>query len=130
MEAFCYTSSMSLYIQSATVQELELRLLSKEGRSNYEFINATLDNDFVECGASGRVFGKQDVLSRLPTEHESFSFEAANMQTRFLSDTVAMNTFEATIIKHDTVSRSYRCSVWVKVGDTWLMKYHQGTLLS
>jgi ribonuclease HI len=108
---------------------LELRLLSKEGRGNYEFINSTIDNDFIESGAGGRVFGKQDVLSRLPSEHESFSFEAMNMRTQMLSDTVALNTFEAILIKHDTASRSYRSSVWVKEGNTWLMKYHQGTML-
>lgn len=115
---------------TANIQALELKLLTKEGRMDYDFINSTLAEDFMECGANGRVFDKANVLSRLPQEDDSFLFEAGEMNTALVSDSVAINSFNVDITKHNVTLTSFRHSVWVYRNNQWTMRYHQGTNLS
>ncbi len=48
--------------------ELEQLLVQPATRLSVEMLNRHLADDFYEIAATGRCFGKADVLERLPTE--------------------------------------------------------------
>jgi len=125
-DAFCYHGFM-MDIQA--LQSLEKKLLSVEGRADAEFINEVLADDFEECGASGRIFGKDDVLSRLPYENASVSFDLVDIETKFIAESIAMNCFIVKVVAKDSSRSSRRVSLWRHVGEDWQMFYHQGTNL-
>jgi len=112
------------------VISLERKLLTVEGRSDIEFLKSVLSDDFEECGASGRVFDKQDVLGRLPAEGNSYSFEAYNMSTTILANDLVMNKFKTKITKNGETKLSHRISLWKLTTIGWRIFYHQGTNLN
>lgn len=110
----------------ATVMRLELELLEPAIRADFKRLDALLADDFLEVGASGRSFGKADVLSRLPTE-SGITFTATDMQAHLLSPTVVLVTYLATRSHAGEAAQSRRSSVWVHNSCGWQMRYHQGT---
>lgn len=109
-----------------TVMKLERELLDPTARSDRHRLDALLADDFFEVGATGRSFGKADVLSRLP--HESgITFTATDMQAYLLSPDVALVTYLAIRTHAGEAIHSKRSSVWVHSSHGWQMRYHQGT---
>ena len=49
-------------------QALELKLLTPSTRRDVNVLNRLLADDFIEFGASGNIYTKQDVLCSLPAE--------------------------------------------------------------
>ena len=109
-----------------TVIRLERELLDPAVRSDFQRLNALLAEDFFEVGATGRAFGKADVLSRLPNESD-VTFTATEMQACLLSPNVALLTYLATRSHAGETTHSRRSSVWVLTSHGWQMRYHQGT---
>lgn len=109
-----------------TLIRLERALLDPEVRSNSQRLNTLLAEDFIEVGATGRAFGKADVLSRLPNE-SGITFTATEIQAYLLSPTVALLTYLATRSHAGETTHSRRSSVWVLSSHGWQMRYHQGT---
>ena len=107
--------------------QLEASLLSPAVRANYDELNRLIADDFIEVGASGRRFGKADVLFRLPTEHGA-SVNALNMNVRMLAATVGMVTFHTTRLVRGESRFVHRVSIWTLNGNHWQMTYHQGTI--
>jgi hypothetical protein len=110
----------------ATVMQLELELLQRACRSDYQRLDALLADDFLEIGATGRSFGKADVLSRLPQESD-IAFVATGMQASHLAQDVVLVTYQASRTHLDKTVHSKRSSIWVKGARGWQMRYHQGT---
>lgn len=110
----------------AAVMQLEIELLQPICRSNAQRLDALLTDDFVEVGATGRSFGKADVLSRLPVE-SGITFEATDMQALRLSPGVVLVTYQARRSHLGESAHSRRCSVWIQGSNGWQMRYHQGT---
>jgi hypothetical protein len=108
------------------LEQLELALLDPAGRSDSALLAKLIADDFIEVGTSGRTFGKDEVLARLPTE-TGVSFQAEHMHVSLLSSTVGLVTYAATRTAEDATARSKRCSVWRVNQGQWQMVYHQGT---
>lgn len=113
--------------QRNLLENLELNLLDPAGRSDASLLDSLIAEDFIEVAASGRTFGKEEVLTRLPTE-TGVSFRAENLKVCLLSPTVGLVTYSATRTADGSVARSKRCSIWRLHQDQWRMVYHQGTL--
>jgi hypothetical protein len=107
--------------------QLEASLLTQEVRASYDELNRLIADDFVEVGASGRRFGKADVLMRLPTERGTPA-SALNMSVRMLAPTVGMVTFDTVRLVGGESRFVHRASIWTLNGDRWQMTYHQGTI--
>ena len=107
---------------------LEQLLVQPETRLSAELLNLYLADDFFEIAASGRCFGKADVLECLPTEtppvitQQDFAF-------RVLADDLAQLTYRATLqrVESDIVSYSVRSSIYRLNAENWQMIFHQGT---
>ncbi|WP_417703138.1 DUF4440 domain-containing protein [Rheinheimera aquimaris] len=104
---------------------LEQLLVQPATRLSADLLNRYLADDFYEIGASGRCFGKADVLERLPTETPPVITQQ-DFECRVLADGLAQLTYRATI-QRDTVAYSIRSSIYRFYGENWQMIFHQGT---
>ncbi len=108
------------------LEQLELSLLNPAGRTDLALLRRLIADDFTEVGASGRTFGKDEVLERLPGEI-GVTFQAQNVLVKLLSPTVGIVTYTAIRTAGGVSACSLRCSVWRSSGGLWQMVYHQGT---
>lgn len=107
---------------------LEQLLVQPATRLSVELLNRYLADDFYEIAATGRCFGKADVLERLPTEQPTVITQQ-DFECRVLADGLAQLTYRATIQRAESNSPSYsvRSSIWRFDGEKWQMIFHQGT---
>ena len=108
--------------------ELEQLLVQPATRLSVELLNRHLADDFYEIAATGRCFGKADVLQRLPSETPPV-ISQQDFECRVLADGLAQLTYRATIqrAEDDSPSYSVRSSIWHFDGEKWQMVFHQGT---
>ncbi|MDP2715226.1 DUF4440 domain-containing protein [Rheinheimera sp.] len=107
---------------------LEQLLVQPATRLSAELLNRYLADDFYEIAATGRCFGKVDVLERLPAEAPPVITQQ-DFNCRVLADGLAQLTYRATIQRAENESPSYsmRSSIWRFDGEKWQMVFHQGT---
>lgn len=107
---------------------LEQLLVQPATRLSAELLNRYIADDFYEIAATGRCFGKADVLERLPTETPP-EITQQDFECRVLADGLAQLTYRATIqrAENDSPSYSVRSSLYRLVGENWQMIFHQGT---
>ncbi|WP_372628271.1 DUF4440 domain-containing protein [Arsukibacterium sp.] len=107
--------------------ELEQLLVQPATRLSAELLNRYLTDDFYEIAATGRCFGKADVLERLPAEAPPV-ISQQDFDCRVLAEGLAQLTYRATIQRADCdPSCSVRSSIWRFDGEKWQMIFHQGT---
>ncbi|MDP5143827.1 nuclear transport factor 2 family protein [Rheinheimera baltica] len=102
--------------------ELEQLLVQPATRLSAELLNRYLADDFYEIGATGRCFGKADVLERLPTETPPVITQQ-DFDCRVFADWLAQLTYRATIQRADDNSPTYsvRSSIYRFDGESWQM---------
>lgn len=109
------------------VVALELSLLEHAVRASAERLDGLLDEDFVEFGASGRRFGKREVLAELPDESE-VRYRACDLQARWLAPDLLQLTYRSERSSGDGSRRhALRSSLWRCRDGQWRMLFHQGT---
>ena len=106
--------------------EAELSLLRPEVRSSAEAVEALLDPEFVEVGASGRRWDRPAMVAALGsgviTDLEPIeATEVAGVQ---LADDLVHITYVSRRTGGTAVRRS---SLWRRTDGTWRLYYHQGT---
>ncbi|MCD7097545.1 nuclear transport factor 2 family protein [Stenotrophomonas sp. MMGLT7] len=107
--------------------ELERSLLRPRVRADRQRLERLLDEDFLEFGASGRVFAREAILRALPAETGSERIEADGFQVRQLAPGIAQVTYRS-LSRHDGVARpAWRCSLWRQSACGWRLFFHQGT---
>ncbi|MBB3344007.1 DUF4440 domain-containing protein [Luteimonas sp. RC10] len=112
---------------AALLESLERALLDPAVRADRARLDALIADDFTEIGASGAVFGKGDVLDRLP-EQIGPVFEAGPMRIHAVTDDVARVAYGVTRRDGTDVRRSLRASWWRRDAEgAWRMVFHQGT---
>ncbi len=108
--------------------ELECYLHTSEARSSVLELDRLLSDEFREIGASGKYFGKAEVLSRLP-EETAIKIDACDFEVRELSATVTHVFYKSMLYKNGELTRtSYRTSIWCEEDGEWKMRFHQGTV--
>lgn len=107
--------------------ELEQLLVQPATRTSVQLLDRYLADDFYEIAATGRCFGKADVLARLPTETPPI-ISQQDFECRVLAERLVQLTYRATIQRaDDDPSYSVRSSIWRFDGEKWQMVFHQGT---
>ena len=118
----------------AEVIALERGLLTREVRSSAAALDALLDPEFTETGASGRRWTRAEILAALPAEAGAGAGPGPPgpdriadhaMAGRRLAADVIMLTFET----NNQGRRARRVSLWRRSGGRWRVLYHQGTLV-
>lgn len=106
------------------VVHLEQLLLDPAVRSDGGRVEALLHPDFVEHGASGRVWDRDGVVEALPADPAVIG-EAVDFVPVRIAENVVLLTYRI----HGP-RETMRSSVWVKDGTAgWRMRFHQGTLV-
>ncbi len=116
----------------AHLQTCEESLLDPAVRRDSEQLADLLSDDFVEFGSSGRVWSREQIIELLATE-DYRPPTVENFACAWLGDGVVLATYRTVRTKSDSgsvqtrKSAVLRSSIWVKEGDIWRIRFHQGT---
>ena len=108
------------------VIQSELKLLAPDIRRNQQLIRELLHPDFVEFGASGRVWDLESIVHALTTEVDPPDIRALDIDATSISPATVLLTYRCEAGER----KSLRSSLWVKneVG-RWVLLFHQGTIV-
>jgi len=103
--------------------EAEMALTDPEVRRSREHVEALLHPEFSETGSSGEVYDRERMIEMMtgesPGEVIIRDFVAAPM-----SEDIALVTYRSVGLSGQEARRS---SVWIRVGERWQLRHHQGT---
>jgi hypothetical protein len=92
-------------------------------------MDALLDESFVEIGASGRIYNRQQTLDAEVQEINA-QLPLPDFSAQLLVPSIALVTYRSVQTKADGNRReAERSSIWMKKGEKWKIVFHQGTLL-
>ena len=100
------------------VCQLELELLEPGTRSNPDRLKRLLHTEFVEIGASGRIWDRAQAIDEL-TLRPGVGVAVGELTAHEVVEDVALVTY--------TTSASRRASLWVRTEAGWQVRFHQGT---
>jgi len=117
---------------SQLIQGQEESLLLRHTRADREKLQHLLHEDFEEFGSSGNVVTKTDAIEWLLREEDNIQWALSDFKLRILSGEIVLATYRAhkTDLVNKTVKQSLRSSLWIRTGDHWALRFHQGTNLS
>ena len=103
--------------------EGELRLLQPQVRRARAAVDALLDAEFAEFGASGRRWSRSEILASLAGEERDAAAVAHDLRARRIADGVVLVTY----VTDDGERRCNRSSIWRRTPAGWRVCFHQGT---
>lgn len=111
------------------LQALEVELHHPGVRCNSDRLRQLLHTEFHEVGRSGRKYDLAIVLKRLSQEESPPSVVSNDFSVCQLAPDAALLTYRSAHRQDDgrLASHTLRSSVWVRVGNIWQLRYHQGT---
>ena len=110
------------------IVELERMLWRPESRNDPEVVDRLLHRDYVEVGSSGRLWARDEILEPVG----EFTAELADFSAVSLTADVVLVTYTSVVADlpgTDEVTQRpvRRTSLWVRSGDRWGLRFHQGT---
>ncbi|MCC3321565.1 nuclear transport factor 2 family protein [Gordonia bronchialis] len=99
-------------------------------RADRRAVEALIEPDFYEVGASGAVYTRSHVLDvveqryREGLDPDDAAWTVTDFHCHALTDRVYLVTYRLTLLERT----SRRCTLWVRRGSTWRAAYHQGTI--
>lgn len=113
----------------ALLQTLEESLWREETRFDNDYMNRILSPDFFEFGRSGRTYKRADTLGH-KAEPINATFPLKNFTVHEVSPSVALVTYVSEVTYDGEKEVGNRSSLWIKLGDTYQLKFHQGTAVN
>jgi len=107
------------------VVELERDLLTASVRRSRTQLEALLDPEFREVGASGRLWTREEIIADLVAGDGGAPIEAVEFEAYEVAPGVVLVTF----LTDPGGRAAHRSSLWRSVVGRWRMLHHQGTLL-
>lgn len=104
--------------------QLEQELMQPEIRRDPARVATLLDAEFVEIGASGRLWSRVEILALLAQEPEYEQPQIEDFRLRMLGPEVAQVTYRTTSARRGATLRS---SLWRRRDNRWQCLFHQGT---
>lgn len=111
------------------LQALELRLHQPGVRADALQLGLLLHEDFMEFGRSGGVHGKTDTVASLAAPGQCLHLVADGFALVRLGPDSALLTYRSASVAADGLPSRHtlRSSVWLRTGQGWQMRFHQGT---
>jgi hypothetical protein len=108
--------------------QLEQRLAQVGAKLSAEEASSLIADDFVEFGASGRVWSKAEIIAAM-SQWAPIERTVENFTVRELSPSVCLVRYKMVRSTNDkqTPPFSLRSSIWRYNGETWQIIFHQGT---
>jgi hypothetical protein len=110
------------------VVELELQLQKPEVRAEPADVEALLHPGFSEFGASGRRWGRPEMIAALAAE-QPVGEEPVIITTEMTGTRLADDVIHLTYLSQRAGRRALRSSIWLRTPDGWRVYFHQGTLI-
>ena len=108
------------------IVSLERSLHKPEIRADSQKLNDLLAENFQEFGASGRVFGKQEIVDSLISD-PGLELEIENEVVTLIVPTVCLITYVSVKSINNEICRTNRSSVWKQYDESWRIIFHLGT---
>jgi hypothetical protein len=115
----------------AEIQFLEEALHRRSVRHSKLAVEALLSEEFVEFGASGRVYRRAEVINLLTQEEDDTDIilRTSNYALAPISQNAVLLTYQSHLTYRDGSERSaLRSSIWKHDGKKWQILFHQGTI--
>lgn len=109
----------------AEVLGLERELQTPGCRRDRARVMALLADDFIEVGASGRVWDRASTLEHLGTESGAAVIEVRDLSGRVIADGLVIARWDSA----RGGRRARRTSLWRRDPPGWRLVHHQGTPL-
>jgi hypothetical protein len=108
--------------------ELEQRLAQVGRKLSAEDAASLIAEDFVEFGASGKVWSKAEIIAAM-SQWSPIERIVENFSVRELSASVCLVTYKVVGVTKDRQASpfSLRSSLWRDTGGRWQIIFHQGT---
>jgi hypothetical protein len=108
--------------------ELEQRLAQVDRRLSAEDAGSLIAEDFVEFGASGKVWSKAEIIAAM-SQWAPMERIVENFSVRELSASVCLVTYKVIGVTEDRRNSHFtlRSSIWRYTGEGWQIVFHQGT---
>lgn len=110
------------------VIELELQLQRPDVRAEPGAVEALLHPGFSEFGASGRRWGRTEMIAALAAGQPAGE-EPVITATEMTGTRLAGDVIHLTYISQRAGRRALRSSIWLRTPDGWRVYFHQGTLV-
>lgn len=107
------------------LKQLEESLWRPETRFNKEYMDKLLASDFFEFGRSGRIYQRKDTLEA-PKQDIKATLPLRDFKIHNITTNVVLVTYISEV-EDNKLELGNRSSIWVKTGDHWQLKFHQGT---
>jgi hypothetical protein len=113
---------------AAHLLQCEQTLLDPAARRDRARVSAFLADDFVEFGASGRIWTREQILDQLATEDYTPP-AMLDFRCRIIAPGVALVCYQTKRLDAASGRRAatLRSSLWTKESGEWLIRFHQGT---
>ena len=105
------------------LRTLEESLWRAETRFDHTYMDGVLAPDFLEFGRSGR---RYDKAATLAAAGGSIDARLCELTVAVVAPGVALVTYVSEV-GHGEVQRSNRSSLWIRQGNAWRLRFHQGT---
>jgi hypothetical protein len=110
----------------SALTRLEEAMWREETRFDKAFMERALAPDFFEFGRSGRTYTRQQILD-FPREPIDAQLPLEDFRVRLLDANTAQVTYNSKVRNQGVVEFGRRSSIWSRSGDTWVLRFHQGT---
>jgi len=111
------------------IVSLEKSLHAEQVRHSKTKLACLLHDEFMEIGASGRIFDKKKIIKNLSSE-ESYNVLASDFEFVQLSPEIVQLRYKSVSTKRNNVTRhTLRSSIWKINGTSWQILFHQGTIV-
>jgi hypothetical protein len=104
----------------------EMELLRPEVRADRQRLEALLDDDFVEIGATGRIWTRDELIAELFASPALDDLDVSDVAVRTVAPDVVLVTY--TTSRADI--RVRRSAWWRSSGTGWRCIFHQGTRIA
>jgi hypothetical protein len=110
----------------SALTRLEEAMWREEMRFDKAFMERALAPDFFEFGRSGRTYTRQQILD-FPREPIDAQLPLEDFRVSLLDANTAQVTYNSKVRNQGVVEFGRRSSIWSRSGDTWVLRFHQGT---
>jgi hypothetical protein len=110
-----------------TLLRLELELMHPATRNDRSRTAALIAEEFIEFGASGKVWNYATILDLLVTELGYSAPVVEDFITRWIAPATALVTYRTLRTDSNLVTQTLRSSIWIRNDKGWQIIFHQGT---
>lgn len=108
------------------LQRLEEDLWREETRFDRQYMETLFAADFCEIGRSGRLYEREATLS-MPKQPIDAVIPLPDFRIRVLADGVVQVIYNSHVIYDGVLQKGRRSSIWTRVAQGWMIRFHQGT---